>query len=107
MAREEVKRLQGEREEMAFINGRLLLRLQEMEGSIGRLKKNLKVEDAAEKLNSAFSAAKEAQRIVGDTAVIQLRIDIVIGGEHDHRWSISEHATRPNSRRWCQTLFPA
>ena len=71
-ARHEVMHLEKEREELSFINGRLLLRLNEMEGSIGRLRQSLKVQTAAEKLNSAYEAAKEAQQLAGDTALMLL-----------------------------------
>ena len=71
-ARHEVMHLEKEREELSFINGRLLLRLNEMEGSIGRLRQSLKVQTAAEKLNSAYEAAKEAQKVAGDTALMLL-----------------------------------
>ena len=71
-ARNEVMHLEKEREELSFINGRLLLRLNEMEGSIGRLRQSLKVQTAAEKLNSAYKAAKEAQQLAGDTALMLL-----------------------------------
>ena len=71
-ARHEVMHLEKEREELSFINGRLLLRLNEMEGSIGRLRQSLKVQTAAEKLNSAYKAAKEAQQLAGDTALMLL-----------------------------------
>lgn len=71
-ARHEVMHLEKEREELSFINGRLLLRLNEMEGSISRLRQSLKVQTAAEKLNSAYEAAKDAQKVATDTALMLL-----------------------------------
>ncbi|WZN63429.1 hypothetical protein HKI87_07g49780 [Chloropicon roscoffensis] len=67
-ARVEVTRLEKERDELAFMNGRLILRLNDMQTSVSRIKKALKVEDAASRLNEAYSAADQAQKIVGDTA---------------------------------------
>ena len=71
-ARVEVIRLEKERDELAFMNGRLILRLNDMQTSVDRIKKALKVEDAASRLNEAYSAADQAQRMVGDTAALLL-----------------------------------
>ncbi len=69
-ARVEVVRLEKERDELAFMNGRLILRLNDMQTSVDRIKKALKVEDAASRLNDAYSAADQAQKLVGDTAAM-------------------------------------
>ena len=69
-ARVEVIRLEKERDELAFMNGRLILRLNDMQTSVDRNKKALKVEDAASRLNDAYSAADQAQKLVGDTAAM-------------------------------------
>ena len=71
-ARVEVMRLEKERDELAFMNGRLILRLNDMQTSVDRIKKALKVEDAASRLNEAYSAADQAQKLVGDTAALLL-----------------------------------
>lgn len=78
-ARHEVAKLEKEREDLAHINGRLLLRLNDMEGSITKLRKSLKVENAAEGLNRAYEAARAAQQMVGDTASL-LVPEIAAGG---------------------------
>ena len=78
-ARHEVAKLEKEREDLAHINGRLLLRLNDMEGSITKLRKSLKVENAAEGLNRAYAAARAAQQMVGDTASL-LVPEIAAGG---------------------------
>ena len=71
-ARVEVIRLEKERDELAFMNGRLILRLNDMQTSVDRIKKALKVEDAASRLNEAYTAADQAQKMVGDTAALLL-----------------------------------
>ena len=78
-ARHEVAKLEKEWEDLAHINGRLLLRLNDMEGSIAKLRKSLKVENAAEGLNRAYEAARAAQQMVGDTASL-LVPEIAAGG---------------------------
>ena len=67
-ARIEVVKLEKERDELAFMNGRLVLRLNDMRQGIDRLRKALKVEDAASRLNEAYAMSRNAQELVGDTA---------------------------------------
>ena len=62
-AHHEVVRLERERDEVAFMNGRLLNRLSDMQDSLGRLRRQLHVGHAAGQLSDAVSAADETRRL--------------------------------------------